>query len=271
MDTETVGCDPGSESPVDSARVVVFSVAIPDGVVCPRGFRAAEGFVLPADALGDRHIRAWLESEGHKKVAHNARYDRHALANAGVDLRGVVDTVDIYRLIVPGRERYGLKHLVPDLLGWSMFGDFNDVFSAPVYKTTVKRTKKKVCTAHGEADNANRKYCEVCGEVMVTVEKEVVDVKEQKVRRRVSLQEVCQIPVLESGAFEIRPNEQPLWQTFVNYAGADAVGAAQLYQVRRAPAVVRETPGGHGLTSAGCWEGQRRARVPVGLVSQPQV
>lgn len=237
--------------------MVVFSVAIPDGLVRPRGYREAEGYVLPAAALCDRDIRTWLESEDRKKVAHNARYDRHALANAGVHVRGMVDTVDIYRIVVPGRERYGLKQLVPDLLGWSMFGSFEEVFSEPIYKTTVKHTKKKVCVVHGTQEG-RRKYCESCDEVLVVVEDVQETTRELKTRRRISLQEVCQVPVRSDSAdFEIRPNEHPLWQTFVNYAGADAVGAAQLYQVRKDPAVDR------GNCMAGCFEGSRKARVPV--------
>lgn len=222
--------------------MVVFSVAVPDGVLRPRGCREAEGFVLPAYAVDEPLLREWLESAEHRKVAHNCRYDRHVFANAGIDVQGLVDTVDIFRLVMPGRERYGLKHLVPDLLGWSMYGDFEDVFSEPVVKTTVKHVRFKVCVVHGRTDNGNRRWCEFCDEELVVVERDEVQTKTLKTRRRISLQEICQIP---QDRWEIRPGEHPLWQRFVDYAGADAVGAAQLYQTRK-----------------DCYEGFRKARVP---------
>jgi len=60
------------------------------------------------------------------------------------------------------------------------------------------------------------------------------------------LQEVCGIGVLEgNGRLQLVPDESPLWRLFVNYAGADAIWASQLYQVR-------------GLQ----YDGMRKAKIP---------
>ena len=250
FDTETVGCDPDDDTAVGTARVVVFSLAIPDGVLRPRGYREATGLVLPARALGHSGIRRFLEDPSRPKVAHNGRYDRHACANEGVSVRGLLDTVDIYRTICPGRERYGLKYLVPDILNWEMVGKFEDVFSEPIISVKVKRQRYKVCVVHGRVNaQGGRKYCEMCRDELVVMDEEVVERKELKSRRLIPLQEVCGVPVLEQPADDylvIRPGEHRLWETFVTYAGADAIGAAQLYQVRTLQP-----------------DGQRKARVPV--------
>jgi len=248
VDTEEIGCDPENDTAVDCSRLILWSVGIPDGRHRPRGYREADGFVLPPAALDEPLLREWLEGAEYTKVLHNARFDRHTFANAGVDLRGVVDTVDIYRVICPGRERWGLKFLVPDILGVEVYGAFNSLFSEAIIKESTKTKKAYVCVSHGDQDGY-RKYCEVCDEEVVVVERTTVVRKELKTRRKVPLHEICGVPVLETnGRMEIRPNEHPLWTTLVDYAGADAVWAAQLWQAR-----VHQT------------EGLRKARIPTWL------
>lgn len=231
IDTETISCDPENDTAVGTARIVVWSVGIPEGRLRPRGYRECEGFVLPLSAIDEPLLRKWLEGP-YRKVAHNCRYDRHAFANTGVELGGLVDTVDLYRVIAPGRERYGLKMLVPDVLGWSMLGDFKTLFSEAIIRESTKTKKAYVCVSHGDQDG-RRKYCEVCGEEVVVVERVEHVRKELKTRRMVPLQAVCGFPVLETNdRMEPVPGDHPLWETFVQYAGADAIGAAQLYQAR---------------------------------------
>lgn len=234
LDSETIGCNPRREQAIDFARVVAWSVGIAEGALRPRGYREAEGFVLPPGALDDPSLREWLTNPRYKKVAHNCRYDRHVFANAGVDVGGLVDTVDLFRVVSPGRERYGLKMIVPDVLAWSMYGDFEDLFSEPIVRESVKTKRAYVCVSHGDADRY-RKRCEVCRDVLVVVDREIIERKELKARRKIPLQEVCGIPVTEYAATEritITPHAHRLWELFVNYAGADAIGAAQLYQAR---------------------------------------
>ena len=231
IDTETISCDPENDTAVGTARIVVWSVGIPEGRLRPRGYRECEGFVLPLSAIDEPLLRKWLEGP-YRKVAHNCRYDRHAFANTGVELGGLVDTVDLYRVICPGRERYGLKFLVPDILGVEVYGKFNDLFSEAIFKESTKTKKAYVCTSHGDQDG-RRRYCEVCKDEVVVVERTEHSRKELKTRRKVPLHEICGVPVNETpGRFEIRPGEHDLWRLLVNYAGADAIWAAQLWQAR---------------------------------------
>jgi hypothetical protein len=246
LDTETIGCNPEEDTAVDYAKCVVWSVGIPDGRMHPRGYRIAEGFVLPPDALDDPYLYQWLTSPDHTKVCHNNRYDRHVLENAGVKLVGLVDSCDLYRVICPGRERYSLKSLVPDILGVETFGQFKDIFSEAVVKETTKTKRVAVCTSHGDQDRI-RKRCEVCRDDTVIVERTIVNRRELKTRRRVPLQEVCGIGVIEgNGRLQLNPGESSLWNLFVNYAGADAVWASQLFQARSHQ-----------------YDGMRRAKIPA--------
>lgn len=248
IDSETIGCDPENDSAIDTAKIVAWSVGIAEGRMRPRGYREAEGFVLPPAAVDAPLLREWLESGEHTKVAHNCRYDRHSFANAGVDLAGLVDTVDVYRVICPGRERWGLKFLVPDVLGVQILGEFKHLFSEAIVKETVKHKKAYVCVSHGDQDG-RRKYCEVCKDEVVVVERTEIVRKELKTRRMVPLQEVCGIGVLEgNGRMEPVPDDHGLWRLFVDYAGADAIWASQLWQAR-----VHQT------------EGLRRAKIPTWL------
>lgn len=251
IDTETIGCNPRISSPVGTARVVLWSVAVPGTVLHPRGYRKAEGYVLPPVALDNPEIRRWIESPRNRKVAHNGRYDRHSLRNEGVDLLGLVDTVDIYRIISPGRERYGLKDLVPDVLNQEIYGKFETLFSVPCYSESIK--KYKVCVVHGRSDSNQRKYCEHCpgtgkNREELVVMTEIVR-KELVKRAQVPLQDICDVPVHTTAwtdKLEIRPNNHPMWPLLVDYAGADAIWACELYQCR-----------------ANAYDGLRQARIPI--------
>lgn len=147
LDTETVGCDPRKQSPVGNARCVCWSVAWNDqtkhGPMCIR--RA----YITADQL--EVFRPWLESADHPKVGHNIwRYDRHVLANHGIQLRGIVgDTLRMSQMQynVKGYE-HDLKSLSQRYLGYQM-RDYADLFSRPkagkvkVYKRVGERMPGK--------------------------------------------------------------------------------------------------------------------------------
>lgn len=232
LDTEFIGYDIDKESAVDRAYVVCWSVAIPDGPLQPRGFRAAEGLVLPRAALFDPHLRAWLEDPQRPKVAHNARCDRHAIRNAGPDVLGLVDTVDLYRIVQPGRERYGLKPLALDYLGVEGAVSFVDLLSEPTTTEKVKLTTKKVCVFCGDMPNRFRK-CPECQEPLVPVVVREVETVAGK-KRLIPLQEVLGFaPVEGTGELTPAPGEHRLWDDFIDYAGNDAVWAAQLLQIAR--------------------------------------
>lgn len=116
LDTETVGCDPGKESPVERARVWCLTLAWGT----PRPFDAYDGpsdfdrAFIPREYL--HHIKPWLEDHCAPKVGTNIfGFDRHVLRNEGIELRGIVgDTLRMSRLLDPSKtpmhcDGHGLK------------------------------------------------------------------------------------------------------------------------------------------------------------------
>lgn len=229
LDTETIGCDPEEDNAVWRAHVAVWSLGLPDGALSPRGFRRSSGYVFPPAAL--EVFRSWLESAA-PKVLHNRRYDQHTLANDGYELGGGQDTVDVFRVLVPGLERYGIKHLIPPFCNYEVYGDFKVIFSEPRVQETTKKVRQWVCQSHG-AQEGRRKYCEVCDETLVLQESQVVSRKELKSRRLVPVHEICGLfPGTHGAGMSVIAGQHAMWPLFVNYAGLDAIGAADLYQLK---------------------------------------
>ncbi len=85
VDTETTSLDPMQ------ARIVGISFATVayEGAYIP----LAHNYPGAPDQLALDHVLArlkpWLESEQHKKLGQNLKYDKHVLANHGIELRGV--------------------------------------------------------------------------------------------------------------------------------------------------------------------------------------
>lgn len=99
LDTETEGCDPSKESPIGRAKVFCITFATKDS----------------AYFLGPEHLhlaKPLIEDYRVKKTGTNLLgFDRHALANMGIELRGVHrDTADMSRLLFPDALSHGLKH-----------------------------------------------------------------------------------------------------------------------------------------------------------------
>ncbi|MBM4291064.1 MAG: ribonuclease D [Deltaproteobacteria bacterium] len=65
-------------------------------------------------------LKPVLESERVVKVIHNASFERDRLADRGITLRGVYDTLAADRRLNPQREQHGLKALVRLELGVQM-------------------------------------------------------------------------------------------------------------------------------------------------------
>lgn len=261
FDTETIGCDPAEESPVNTASVVLWSVGIPGpktALMHPKGYRPSQGWVLPPAALGDKSILEWLRA--YPKTAHNNRYDLHSLMNEGVEVGGdIFDTVDIFRVCCPGLMSYRLKDLIPDYCGYEVLGKFRELFRRHKISTTVKRYSRKVCPVHGVQPNKYRKCPGLpdtapnvfllgadCIETLVKEEWTETENKELEGYEPIPLQEICSIPALQLGMhLDIRPGEHPLWPLLVKYSGLDSIGGADLFQVA------------DHLT-----EGNRKAKVP---------
>ncbi len=113
---------PDGQTPAHRSRLHVWSVAWPStsASMNARGVRPAAGAVLPACALQEPTLLAWLASPV-EKWAHNAGVDRHCLENAGAVVNGVRDSLSLARWVFPERVAPGpgftLDAVGRDLLG----------------------------------------------------------------------------------------------------------------------------------------------------------
>lgn len=142
-DTEFTGVDfDAGENCVGRSVLDVWSIGLYTGELHPRGYERAKGFVLPAEALA--FFKDLLEDESVKKAAHNSTVDVHTAFNAGVDVRGVVDTLHLCRFAFPGRFRYGLDALAREFLDEQKFTSYTELCSIP--KHVEKEFKVRYCS-----------------------------------------------------------------------------------------------------------------------------
>lgn len=124
--------------PVHNADIHVWSLGWPDASKKrnARGIQPARAVVLPREALTHPPLVGWLEGP-QEKWAHNAGVDRHAMANSGIVLGGVRDSLSLYRWLLPHRAQPGLGFSL-DALGLALLGadrgkteDFKDLVRYP--------------------------------------------------------------------------------------------------------------------------------------------
>ena len=203
LDSEFTGVDfDVGNNCVGRAVLDVWSIAVFNGKMHPRGYECATGYVLPRQSLF--HFKKLLEDESISKAAHNSTVDVHTFYNAGVDVRGVVDTLHLSRFTYPGKFRYGLDILSKEFLDESKFMSFHDLCSIPAFVTKQIQIKKCEC---GEDGCRKRK-----GHVKYMVTEDV-DVEHG----------TTDIPISD-----ITPGHAR-WNDKVEYAAQDAVLALSLY------------------------------------------
>lgn len=153
IDTETVGCDPGKQSPVGTAKVVCWSIAYSEpelGLHSTQKIPLSQRCFLWSESL--EKFKPWLENPNAPKVGHNVfTYDRHVFANAGINLRGVAgDTLRMSRLLnADKRAKHDLKSLMLYKLGYKL-GGYKELFSRPKrlkpeWIPETKLTRRKIC------------------------------------------------------------------------------------------------------------------------------
>lgn len=227
-DSETEGHDPRKTSPHGRARVVVWSLALAGRSLHPRGYRRATGCTLPLAAMLHPALRGVLEDPGVVKVAHNAGYDEHSARNHGIRPRGVVNTLTLVRLVLPWRDTFGLKALMPDCLGRAPMGKFKDLFSRPRHgvRTKTKKMREVTCSC-GEAGCRKRK-----GHAKEV--REWTDTWEEQCEMGTELTPLSEIAA-DPG--------HPMFPVLVQYAAEDAEAALELHDwLHRQP-----SPGPAGL------------------------
>lgn len=145
VDSETFG-QPDRTSPQWRARVHCWSLGVRTDQRNPRGYRVAQGVVLPRAALDHPGLRSLLERADVPKLAHNAPHDYHSFCNEGVDVRGMEDTLQWARVALPSLWcGYGLKDLEVHILGKPARPSFKGVTRLEYIKATVKRHKERAC------------------------------------------------------------------------------------------------------------------------------
>ncbi|MGE0356311.1 MAG: DNA polymerase I [Burkholderiales bacterium] len=113
FDTETTSLDPMA------AELVGLSFCVEAGEACY--IPLAHRYPGAPDQL-DREatlarLKPWLESPSHRKVAQNAKYDRHVLANHGIVVRGVVHDTLLASYVLESHQRHDMDSLAMRHLG----------------------------------------------------------------------------------------------------------------------------------------------------------
>jgi len=145
VDTETIGVDPTSESPVGRGRIFCWSLAFIDPELGKHetGVPLAQRVFLPGWTL--ERLTPWLESDL-PKVGHGIfEFDKHLFANQGIQLGGILaDTVHMSRLLQADKNKpNGLKHLMSTFLGYEL-GAFKELFSRPTALPPDKKQSQQV-------------------------------------------------------------------------------------------------------------------------------
>lgn len=163
LDTETLGCNPEVESPVGRARVWCATLAWGRPSKPPSPFRSA---FVPQEFL--HVLKPFLADARYPKVGTNLHgFDRHALANEGIELRGIVACTSAQsRLLNPSQEAgHGLKRW-GERLGYRV-RSFAEVATVPINVGEGCRVEYR-CSRH--THKRKRKTCPECGEHVVRAE-----------------------------------------------------------------------------------------------------
>ncbi|MPS26802.1 DNA polymerase I [Pigmentiphaga sp.] len=115
-----VALDTETDSLVEmEARLVGLSIAVRPGEACyiPLAHRHPDaGEQLPKDEVLAR-LAPWLENADAAKLLHNAKYDTHVFANAGVALRGVAHDTMLEAYVLESHRSVSLDDLSQRWLG----------------------------------------------------------------------------------------------------------------------------------------------------------
>lgn len=191
----------------------VFSLAVPDGPLNPRGHHECGSWVFAGDLLRSQCVRLLLEDPGIVKPVHNQPVDHHTIRNAGVRLRGAVNTLQMARFILPQRVKgrgFDLDSLGEDLCGAGKSTSYKELLGYEAVEETAEEVMKPVCVCGAAACRKRKGDHWAVDEVMVSVS------RRRKVQKTIPLT-------------ELTPGHR-LWDDYVAYAERDAVVAEQIYE-----------------------------------------
>lgn len=213
VDSEFTGVQIGKESCVGKARIHVFSVAAPTGPLLPTGVNQATAYVFAGPLALCPSVKEWLEDDTIIKPVHNQPVDSHAFRNAGIRLRGAVNTLAMARYWFPERAKYegfDLDSLGRDFLSQGKTEDFDDLLGYDDFELRTHEVTKQRCACGVLGCRKRLSPHDVKQPERVNVEYKA------KVRRHLDL-------------FGLNP-KHPLWPRYLAYAAWDAVLALWLYQ-----------------------------------------
>lgn len=113
FDTETTSLEPMN------AKLVGMSFAVTPGEAAylPLAHCGADApEQLPFDAVIEK-LRGWLESDAHRKVGQNLKYDAHVLANHGIRLGGIADDTLLESYVLESDKSHDMDSLASRHLG----------------------------------------------------------------------------------------------------------------------------------------------------------
>lgn len=143
-DTETYG-QPDKTSPAWRAKVHCFSIGVLTKIKTQWGYHKAVGVVCPVDAFTCRELVDVFTDPTINKWAHNAPHDYHSTVNMGVDIRGLHDSLQWFRVAYPGRNGYGLKQIAQWALGYGPRPTFTEMVTYANLEVTARGRVEKGC------------------------------------------------------------------------------------------------------------------------------
>ncbi len=146
FDTETTSLEPMS------ARLVGMSFAYGDlAAYLPLAheYPGAPAQVPLARAL--ELLAPWLESDAHKKVGQNLKYDCHVLANHGIALGGIAHDTLLESYVLEVHERHDLESLSTRHLGWQTIS-YDDVTGKGAARIPFSAVEIERATAYSAED-----------------------------------------------------------------------------------------------------------------------
>jgi len=113
LDTETTDLDPMQ------ARLVGLSLCATAGQAAylPLAHNYAGAPAQLGVELALAKLKSWLESERHKKIGQNLKYDQHVFANHGIALRGIAHDTLLQSYVLESHTRHDLDSLAARYLG----------------------------------------------------------------------------------------------------------------------------------------------------------
>ncbi|NTV11590.1 MAG: DNA polymerase I, partial [Zoogloea sp.] len=113
FDTETTSLDPMAAQLVGMS----FCVTEGDAAYLPLGHHYPDAPAqLPLDEVLAR-LKPWLESDQHRKVGQNLKYDAHVLANHGIALAGIADDTLLESAVLESDKTHDMDALASRHLG----------------------------------------------------------------------------------------------------------------------------------------------------------